>query len=113
MKLRHVDGFAVLLVLFLFMTAMFSHAQIGGSAVQPVNGPTYSVPDHPQHAAQHDLRPEVSLLGGGSVTYAQGERPLWEFGSDRVEVPLGDIARKYRLYDGREKARIRWEQQGQ
>src|SRR5580658_4453157 len=109
MKLRHVDGFVVLLVLFLFVGGLMAHGQAVGSSVQPVVGPTYSVPDHPMHAEQHDLRPEVSLIGGNAYTYAQGERPLWEFGSDRVERPLGDVAREYRLYDGREKARIRWE----
>jgi hypothetical protein len=41
---------------------------------------------------------EVSLFGPISAyTYAQGERPLWEFGSsDKREIPLGDIARAYR-----------------
>ena len=56
---------------------------------------------------------ETTLVGGGSITVASGEQPLWQFGSDKVEEPLGDVARRYRLYDGREKARIRWEAQGE
>jgi hypothetical protein len=113
MKLRHVDGFVVMIVLFLLVTAMFSHAQIGGSvAAPPANGPSYMPTSNPRHADQHDLATPQNLLGSNGVTEAHGERPLWEFGSDKVERPLGDVAREYRLYDGREKARIRWEQQG-
>jgi len=71
--------------------------QVGiGSAQQAPTQPTYTVPDHPQHADQGTPRPEVSLLGNNAVTYAQGERPLWEFGSDKVEPSLGDVARAYR-----------------
>jgi hypothetical protein len=106
--------FVVMLVLFLFVGGLLAHAQIGGSSVQPVNGPSYSVPDHPMHAEQHDLRPEVSLIGGGSYTYAQGERPLWEFGGYAAPTPLGDVARRYREEHAKvEKAQIVWNQQGQ
>src|SRR5579864_2421961 len=56
------------------------------------------IPDHPQHAEQHALACEHSLVGGGSVSYAQGERPLWEFGPDAQQqpMPLGDFARTVR-----------------
>lgn len=56
------------------------------------------IPDHPQHAEQHALACERSLVGGGSVSYAQGERPLWEFGSSSQQepTPLGDFARTVR-----------------
>ena len=56
------------------------------------------IPDHPQHAEQHELGVEHSLVGGGSVSYAQGERPLWEFGpvSQQPPMPLGDVARAVR-----------------
>ena len=36
MKLRHYDGFAVLLVIFLFLSAMAAQGQAVGSSVQPV-----------------------------------------------------------------------------
>lgn len=113
MKSRIITGvFCILTIIFLF--ASLGHAQIAGSSVQPVNGPSYSVPDHPQHASQADLRHETSLLGNNSITYAQGERPMWEFGPISVPKPLGDVAREYRAgHATAEKATIVWNQQGQ
>jgi hypothetical protein len=116
MKSRIITGvFCILTIIFLF--ASLGHAQSiagGGGSIQAPTGPTYSVPDHPMHAEQHELRPETSLLGGGNVTYAQGERPLWEFGSSYVPKPLGDVARAYRKeHATAEKAQIVWNQQGQ
>src|SRR5208283_5197138 len=111
MKSRIITGvFCILTIIFLF--ASLGHAQIAGSSVQPLNGPSYSVPDHPQHASQHDLRPEVSLIGGSSYTYAQGERPMSDFPEYRYVKPLGDVAREYREEHAKaEKAAIRWEKQ--
>lgn len=115
MRERHVAPFVVLIVVFLFVSALLSQGQVGGSVAQaPINGPSYTPQSNPQHASQHDMATEQSLYGTNNVTTAHGERPLWEFGSDRVERPLGDVAREYRqqwLY-GTEKSRIRWEQQG-
>jgi hypothetical protein len=55
------------------------------------------IPDHPQLAVQHAMASEHSLFSSGDTyTYAQGERPLWEFPSDVKPTPLGDIARAYR-----------------
>jgi hypothetical protein len=54
------------------------------------------IPDHPLQASQHALATEQSLLASSSYTYAQGERPLWEFGTVSQPVPLGDIARACR-----------------
>jgi hypothetical protein len=55
------------------------------------------LPDHPQHADQHALATEQSLMGCGSVTTAHGERPLWEFGSGAsTPQSLGDVARALR-----------------
>jgi len=41
---------------------------------------------------------ERPLVGGAPDTYsyAQGERPLWEFGPVSEPVSLGDVARAYR-----------------
>ena len=54
------------------------------------------MPDHAQQAEQHAMACEHSLVGGGSVSYAQGERPLWEFGPVSEPAPLGDVARAVR-----------------
>jgi len=37
-----------------------------------------------------------NLLGNAGYYYAQGERPLWEFGPVSQPIPLGDIARAFR-----------------
>jgi hypothetical protein len=54
------------------------------------------MPTHPEHASQHDMGTESNLLGSSAYSYAQGEQPLWEFASDKREIPLGDVARAYR-----------------
>lgn len=104
---------SLLVILLLVSSAAFgqSVAGMGGSVQAPYTN-TYVMQDHPQHATQTDLRPEVSLLGSNGVTVAHGERPLSDFPDDSVrEVPLGTIARQYRTYGGK-KAAIYWEQQG-
>lgn len=57
-----------------------------------------NIPSHQEHASQHGLQSEQSLL---FTTYsdhsARGERPLWEAGAKPpAEIPLGDIARMFR-----------------
>jgi hypothetical protein len=71
--------------------------------------------DHPQHASFGTMGSEQSLVGGpsGGFTYAQGERPLWEFGPISVPVPLGDVARAYRKEkEMAKKAEVVFEKQG-
>jgi hypothetical protein len=70
--------------------------------------------DHPQHASFGSMAATQSLVGGPSgITYAQGERPLWEFGPLSVPVPLGDVARAYRKEkQTARKAEIVMEKQG-
>jgi len=85
-----------LLILLVFCAA----AAFGQSApVLPNQSQMIVVPEHPQHAEQHNLAVERPLVGGSPDTYsyAQGERPLWEFGpSFPPPTPLGDVARAYR-----------------
>jgi hypothetical protein len=113
MKLRHFDGFAVLTVLILFLFGIAAHAQVGGSVGSaPMNGGEYAPPSHVATATQHDLAPQVSLLGSNSVTVAQGEQPLWQFGELKVEPALGTVAKEYREEHAKiEKAHIHWNQQ--
>src|SRR5262249_27569912 len=80
-----------IVVLFLLVAATAF-----GQASAPAMGNTINFPDHALHAEMHNLGSEQSLVGGGEITYAQGERPLWEFGPFSQPVPLGDIARAYR-----------------
>lgn len=76
----------------LFATASFGQT---ASVLSNVPQPTV-IPEHPQHASQHAMAPENSLLGTSAYSYAQGEQPVVEFGSLKQETPLGDVARAYR-----------------
>lgn len=86
-----------LFVLFILCTAS-AFGQIGAAVLS--NQPqVIQSPSHPLHAEMHAMATEQPLVGGGpgTYTYAQGERPLWEFGSPLPEpTPLGDVARAVR-----------------
>jgi hypothetical protein len=74
------------------------------------------MPEHVGHAELHSMAREQPLVGAGSdtYTYAQGERPLWEFGPVSVPTPLGDVARAYRREKlGIKKAEVVLNKQGQ
>ncbi len=75
-----------------------SAAAFGQTASVQSNNPQpiYMPDDRPQHAAQHALAQESSLLGASDYGYARGERPMSEFVTPARETPLGDIARAYR-----------------
>ncbi len=67
------------------------------ATVQSNNPQPISMPDdRPQHASQHALAQESSLLGVSAYSYAQGEQPVVDFGTLPQETPLGDVARAYR-----------------
>ena len=52
--------------------------------------------EHPQHASEHAMAQESTLLSTSTYGYAQGEVPLAELGSLEYQTPLGDVARAYR-----------------
>ncbi len=85
---------------FLCATAAF-----GQSASVLSNNPQPLVlTDHPQRAEEHSMRPFDNLRGESNYSYAQGEQPLSDFGTGKVEVPLGDVARAYRKEKANKKA---------
>jgi hypothetical protein len=87
----------ITLFAFIFCTALCTPAALGQAAVLSSQPQIIVAPSHPLHAEMHSLAAESSLVGGGTYTYAQGERPLWEFGSSLPEpAPLGDVARTFR-----------------
>jgi hypothetical protein len=88
----------ITLFAFIFCTALCTPAALGQVGGVLSNQPQIIVsPSHPLHAEMHSLAAESPLVGGGTYTYAQGERPLWEFGSSLPEpAPLGDVARAFR-----------------
>src|ERR1700722_1940349 len=84
---------AAFALFFLFAAA----AAFGQAAPVLSNTPSQiNVPEHPQHASQHAMADETSLLGNTQYSYAQGEQPLTDFATAKVEIPLGDVARAYR-----------------
>jgi hypothetical protein len=91
--------------------AAFGQASPGGAVyVQPLQ-----FASSPQHADMKPMASEQSLVGGmpGGYLYAQGERPLWEFGPVSQETPLGDVARAYRKEkQSAKKAQIVFEKEG-
>jgi hypothetical protein len=101
----------VLIIPALLIFVSVSHAQsIGGNAVY---SNSVQIADHVERASMHDMGSEQSLIGGGGSTYAQGERPLWEFGHPTEPKPLGDIARELRQQKlTAKKAEIIFEQDG-
>jgi hypothetical protein len=76
----------------LVATAAFGQS----AAVIPSQAYPVYIPDHPQHASQHAMASEQTILETNCNISAHGERPLWEFATPRVERPLGDIARELR-----------------
>jgi hypothetical protein len=83
------------LLILMFFCAVAAFGQAGSANNQPM---VMELPEHPQHASLTPMACERPLVGGApdTYTYAQGERPLWEFGPVSQPVPLGDIARAYR-----------------
>jgi hypothetical protein len=92
-KLMKITTFAFCFLGFLCATAAFGQtAPVLTNNPQPVQ-----MQEHVQHASEHAMAQETSLLSTSTYTYAQGERPLSDFeGTLKPEVPLGDIARAYR-----------------
>jgi hypothetical protein len=97
-------------IIFLGATAAFGQAGALSSQVAVIQ-----IPDHPLHASLTPMACEHPLVGGASdnYSYAQGERPLWEFGPVTEPTPLGDVARAYRKEKlAAKKAEVVYEKQG-
>jgi len=90
--------------------AAFGQASALSNQATPIQ-----IVDHPQHASLTPLACERPLVGAASdaYSYAQGERPLWEFGPVSEPVSLGDVARAYRKEKvTAKKAELVFEKQG-
>jgi hypothetical protein len=64
------------------------------------------MPEHPQHASQTPLAQEQDLREQATYTYAQGERPAWEFMPPPRFVPIADLARVLREEHARAKKAV-------
>ena len=100
------------LLILMILCAATAFGQAGAISSQPT---IIQIPDHPGHASLTPMACEHPLVGGApdAYSYAQGEQPLWEFGSVTQPRPLGDVARAYRKekLEGK-KAEIVLEKQG-
>lgn len=72
-----------------------AHAQL--ASVLPNHPQPLQMQDNVQHASEHSMGRETTLLSANPYLYAQGEIPLAELGSPLpYQKPLGDVARDYR-----------------
>jgi DNA-binding transcriptional MocR family regulator len=102
---------STMLLVFLLAASMAVFGQTVGANYISATPQPIAIPDHPQHADQGTLRSESNLRGSSSITIGQGERPLSDFPSRRVEPSLGDVARAYRAEHAlMQKATIVWDQ---
>ena len=98
----------ILLMISCLLLTSAAFGQYGASRLdsQPQ---IYHAPDHPLHAAYSALAQEHGLVGGGSINFAQGERPVSDFPQAAV-LPLGDAARELKKQHALlKKSRFVWE----
>ena len=103
----------ITLFVFLFLCAAAAFGQ--NAAVIPNEPQITQFAEHPQHADARGMGVERPIVGAShdGISYAQGERPLWEFGPVSTPVPLGDVARAFRNQKSTaKKAEITLEKQG-
>ena len=81
---------------FAFSMFAVSSAHAQAAPVLQNNPQVLQMQANPQHASQHAMAQESSLLNTWTYTYAKGELPLAEVGSLPQQLPLGDVARAYR-----------------
>ena len=82
---------------FVLLCLLCASAAFGQAvSAQPSYAQPLVMPDHPQHASQHELAQPQDLFEHSSYTYAKGELPLSDFVHPSEPEPLGDIARAYR-----------------
>lgn len=93
---------------FLCATAALGQSGATGSVLSN-NPAVLEFTGHDAIAAQHPMGREQSLLEASGFTWAQGERPLWEFATASHPTPLGDSARVLRKeHASAKKAEVVW-----
>jgi hypothetical protein len=84
----------LIIIAFCFLCATAAFGQLGSALSN--NPQPLILTDHPQRAAEHPMAQYDNLRGSTAYSIEHGERPLWEFPSEKHETPLGDVARAYR-----------------
>jgi hypothetical protein len=101
--------------IFLVLIVLSAATALGQAGAISSQGAPLQMSGHPLTAGPAPMASEHPLVGGGAgtYTYAQGERPLWEFGPVTEPTPLGDVARAYRKEKAAaKKAEVVLEKQG-
>jgi len=82
----------------LFLICLFSAGRASAqlAPVMPNTPQPIQMTEHPQHATEHAMLRESTLLSLTPYGYAKGEVPLVELGAIPYQIPLGDVARAYR-----------------
>jgi hypothetical protein len=83
------------LMCLLCATAALGQASAGGSVLNS-EPRVMSMPSHRQHATQRPIGQGQDLLEKSHLSYARGEKPLWEAAPKAYAPPLGDVARQLR-----------------
>jgi len=78
-----------------FLCATTAFGQISAPVLSN-NPQPLQMTDHVQHASEHAMAQESTLLSVTPYGYAKGEVPLAELGSLEYQTPLGDVARANR-----------------
>jgi len=96
----------ILFVLCLLSTTVaFAQYSVSRTSTEPMN---FASPSHPAQASYTPMSQERSVLGSGSYTSAQGERPVSDFPQPEP-VPLGTAARELRKQHAElKKSRVVW-----
>ena len=85
----------ILLVLLFCAAASFCQSGPMGAVLQ--SQPTIlELPSHTQHASAVPMPTPQYLNGPAGSTFAQGVKPLWEFGWNQESASLGEVARQLR-----------------
>ncbi len=87
----------VLLAVLLLLSAAAGAGAQASVGVQPNNGNTIVMAEHPRHADAHELSTGTSLLCNDAYAVASGEQPLTDYLSPLpIEKSLGEVARECR-----------------
>jgi hypothetical protein len=78
-----------------FAAAAFGQASVGGAGLsaEPV---VYEFQSHTGRASQQEMGTHQDIMEQSTNVVAHGVRPLWEFATPAMVVPLGDSARVLR-----------------
>ena len=89
--------------------AVGASGQTMGSYLLNPQPQIFVMPEHPQHAIQTAMAQDQDLRERSGMTYARGERPMWELMPPPPFVPIADLARILREEHARvKKAVLSW-----